>query len=85
MIGEPYAPIAPPRFCKDCRWLEPTEPPLPPKAHPNCLRPQRTIVDMVTGETLAGPDAGHIAARAERKGFDPGACGPEARFFAIKA
>lgn len=70
------------KFCIDCIHLEgDASVARAPKIRPKlCLRPDREILDMVTGEVLA-TSREQVAARDERKGFDPGACSPEGKFF----
>ena len=70
------------KFCLDCKHLESeADNAKAPKMRPRlCLRPNREILDMVTSKVMA-TSREQVAARDERKGFDLGACGPDARFF----
>lgn len=70
------------KFCIACKHLESeTAQAKALKLRPRlCLRPDREILDMVTSKVLA-TSREQVAARDERKGFDPGACSPEGKFF----
>lgn len=69
--------------CRDCRWLEGEEQfkARPKLGLPDCLRPDRMIYDMVSGNLMLTAD---VSALADRTCAHPGACGREAKFFEPK-
>lgn len=70
----------PPPFCRDCKWLENQHYENGPVKMRQlyCLRPNRQILDMVSGLPML---AYEVAASADRSCVHPGACGTQAAFF----
>jgi len=65
------------KFCRDCTLLKTSE-----IHEPYCTRPNRQIIDLVSGDPIAFGD--RVWADKERNSQLPGACGPAAVFFTPK-